>query len=97
VPDLEPFKYWAIFDERVLSSPGSHTFRIEIAPRAGDITWTVDGDLLRRQSLPQYRIGPLVLGLGLMTEKSIGRDGSVSCHGQGLEAEWGPITVERHR
>jgi hypothetical protein len=95
VPDLEPFKYWAIFDERALPSPGSHTYGIEIAPRAGAITWTVDGDMLRRQSLPDYRLGSLVLGLGLMTEKTLGPNGSVSCHGQGLGAEWGPITVER--
>jgi hypothetical protein len=95
VPDLEPFKYWAIFNESVLPSPGTHNYGIEIAPGAGSITWTVDGDLLRRQSLPGYRLGPLVLGLGLMTEKTIGLDGSVSCHGQGLRAEWGPITVER--
>jgi hypothetical protein len=52
VPDLEPFKYWAIFDERVLPSPGTHNYGIEIAPGAGSITWTVDGGLLRRQSLP---------------------------------------------
>jgi Family of unknown function (DUF6081) len=95
LPDLEPFKYWAIFDERTLPSPGSHTYGIEIAPRAGAITWMVDGDLLRRQSLPDYRLGSLVLGLGLMTEKTLGPNGSVSCHGQGLGAEWGPITVER--
>jgi Family of unknown function (DUF6081) len=95
LPDLEPFKYWAIFDERALRSPGSHTYGIEIAPRSGSIRWTVDGDLLRRQSLPDYRLGPLVLGLGLMTEKTLGSNGSVSCHGQGLGAEWGPITVER--
>ena len=97
LPDLELFKYWAIFDERVLPSPGSHTYGIEIAPGAGSITWTVDGDLLRRQSLPHYRLGPLVLGLGLMTEKTLGPNGSVSCHGQGLAAEWGAIGIERRR
>jgi hypothetical protein len=96
VSDLEPFKYWAIFDERVLPSAGSHSYGIEIAPKAGYITWAVDEEQLRRQSLPEYGLGPLVLGLGLMTEKTIGPNGSVSCHGQGLEAEWGPITVERH-
>ncbi len=95
VPDVEPFRYWAIFDERALPSSGSHRYGIEVAPEAGSITWTVDGDLLRRQTLPDYRLGPLVLGLGLMTEKTIGPNGSVSCHGQGLRAEWGPITVER--
>ena len=39
-------------------------------------------------------IGPVVLAMGLMTEKDIqpGK-GSVSCHGQGAVGTWGSITA----
>ena len=93
LPDLEPMKYWAIFDERELASGGVHEYSIAIEPRERRITWSVDGDPLRVQRMPDYELGPLVLGLGLMTEKDIGPEGSVSCHGQGLRGEWTPITI----
>ena len=94
LPDLEPMKYWALFDEKELADAGVHAYSIAIEPSDASITWTVDGDLLRRQRLPAYKLGPLTFGLGLMTEKDITKDGSVSCHGQGARGEWGPITIE---
>jgi hypothetical protein len=96
LPDLDPMRYWAIFDERRLDRAGSHDYSIEIATAEGAIVWTVDGETLRRQTLPDYRLGQIVLGLGLMTEKDVTADGSISCHGQGLRGEWGPITIETH-
>lgn len=94
LPDLAPIKYWALFDERTLGEPGLHTYSITIDPRASTITWMVDGELSRRQTMPGYDLGPLMFGLGLMTEKDITSTGSISCHGQGVRGEWGPITVE---
>ena len=94
LPDVQPMKYWALFDERKLDGPGLHTFSIAIEPERSSITWTVDGDSLRSQTMPDYRLGPLMFGLGLMTEKDIGATESVSCHGQGIRGEWGPITIE---
>jgi hypothetical protein len=93
LPDLQPMKYWALFDERRLDAAGVHGYSIAISPAESSIVWTVDGTELRRQTMPAYRLGPLMLGLGLMTEKDIGPEGSVSCHGQGLRAEWSPIKI----
>ncbi len=93
VADLEPFRYWAIFSERRLEAPGPHRYEISIMPTERAITWTVDGEPLREQALPDLDLGPLMLGLGLMTEKDIGPEGSVSCHGQGLRGHWGPIEI----
>lgn len=95
LPDVEPMKYWALFDERSLPNAGLHTYSLAIEPHDSTITWTVDGDLLRRQKMPGYELGPLIFGLGLMTEKDITADGSISCHGQGVRGEWGPITIDR--
>ena len=94
LPDLEPMKYWALFDEKELAAPGVHSYSIAIEPERASVTWTADGDPLRQQHLPDYEIGPLMFGLGLMTEKDITKSGSISCHGQGVRGEWGPITIE---
>lgn len=94
VPELEPMKYWALFDEKTLAGGGLHRYSIDIAPARSEIVWTVDGDTLRTQRLPDYELGPLMLGLGLMTEKDLTTNGSISCHGQGIRGEWGPITLE---
>ena len=94
LPEVDPMKYWALFDEKRLDSGGLHSYSIAIEPRRSRITWTVDGDILREQKLPDYELGPVMFGLGLMTEKDLTKEGSVSCHGQGLRGEWGPITIE---
>ncbi len=95
LPDLEPMKYWALFDEKRLGDGGLHDYAITVSPGDRAIAWTVDGTLLRSQRMPDYRIGPFMLGLGLMTEKDLSPSGSVSCHGQGVRGEWGPISIER--
>ena len=94
VPDLEPMKYWALFDEKELPEPGLHEYSIAIEPAHSKITWTVGGEPLRQQRLPDYELGPLMFGLGLMTEKDLTEEGSISCHGQGIRGEWSPIRVE---
>lgn len=93
--DVTPMKYWALFDEKRLPASGVHSYSIAIEPARASISWTVDGEVLREQRLPDYELGPLMLGLGLMTEKDLTKEGSVSCHGQGIRGEWGPITIEQ--
>lgn len=95
VPDLQPMKYWAIFDEKVLEHPGPQAFTIEVVPARSEIRWLAGEALLRKQALPDYMLGPLLLGFGLMTEKDIGSNGSVSCHGQGVDATWGPVRIRQ--
>jgi hypothetical protein len=34
-----------------------------------------------------------LVALGLMTEKPIDEDRSISLHGQGLTGEWSPLTI----
>ena len=94
VPEVQPMKYWALFDEKDLPEPGIHAYSIAIEPQRSAITWTVDGTALREQRLPDYELGPLMFGLGLMTEKDLTEAGSISCHGQGIRGEWSPIEVK---
>lgn len=93
LPPAEPYKYWAIFRETTLQPRGDgfHDFRIEIEPARG-VTWFADGIQIAHERVP-YRLGDLVLGLGIMTEKDIGPSGSTSVHGQGIQVEWTPIEI----
>ena len=36
-----------------------------------------------------------IAALGVMTEKDIVEGKSASCHGQGIIAEWSPLTITR--
>lgn len=91
--ELHPVKYWAMFHEHALRTSGPHDYSIVLDTTERKLRWLVDGAAFKEQSMPDYELGPLLLGLGLMTEKDIGPEGSVSCHGQGLMGEWSPITI----
>jgi hypothetical protein len=94
LPEIGDFNYWAIFDE-VSPAPsvdGFNTFGLTIEPSTG-ISWSMEGAEVSRRPMP-YRLGELTLGLAIMTEKDIGPSGSVSLHGQGIQAEWSPVRVQ---
>jgi len=60
------------------------------------VTFSVDGQEVRRYSNVPFKLGPCALALGLMTEKDIDpAKGSTSCHGQGAVGKWGKIQVIR--
>ncbi|MGH9196834.1 MAG: DUF6081 family protein, partial [Acidimicrobiia bacterium] len=94
LPDVKPMKYWALFEERHLSPTPStfHNCRLVIEPSSG-ITWWADGERIAGKPYPEFPLGPFTLGLGIMTEKDITPEGSVSIHGQGVLAEWSPIEI----
>ena len=52
-----------------------------------------DFRLNREVNVP--RMESMIAALGIMTEKDIQNGKSVSCHGQGVIAEYGPLTVTR--
>jgi hypothetical protein len=43
------------------------------------------------------RMESFTAALGIMTEKDIADGASVSCHGQGIVAEWSPLRITRRR
>ena len=46
----------------------------------------------RRENVP-FKMNGFIIALGLMTEKDLQPQGSVSCHGQGIAGEWTPFEV----
>jgi hypothetical protein len=90
--DAKPLKYFAIFEE-LEHTPGA-TRRAGIAyDRAADeARWWLDGREVWRYRLP-VKLSGFVAALGIMTEKDLTPNGSISCHGQAIGAEWSPLEI----
>src|SRR5690242_6788469 len=101
VPDLAPShgpRYFCLFEEmKDATAPGRiRHFEITYDGAADRVTFSVDGNEVRRYSNVPFKLGGSTLALGLMTEKDIDpARGSVSCHGQGAVGKWGKIRITR--
>jgi hypothetical protein len=89
-------KYFGLFNERPLprGDRQSHHYRITYDQGAGELLFHVEDELVNREvNVP--KIESLIAALGIMTEKDIQQGKSVSCHGQGVIAEYSPVTITR--
>jgi hypothetical protein len=96
VPEGDGPKYFGMFDERPLPKGPrtAHRYTITYDQGAGELLFFVEGELVNRETgIP--KIESMIAALGIMTEKDIQNGKSVSCHGQGVIAEYGPMTVTR--
>lgn len=93
-PQDGPQKYFALFKEQPLPNGPQqrHRYRITYDQGAAELRFYVEGALVNTEtSVPKME--SFIAALGLMTEKDIVGGQSVSCHGQGLVGEWGPLTI----
>lgn len=89
-------KYFALFREQPLPKGPQqpHRYRITYDQGNDELRFYVEDELVNReQDVPRF--SSFIAALGLMTEKDIQDGKSVSCHGQGLIGEWGPLTITR--
>ena len=95
--DLNRPTYFCIFNELdVPTKPGQpHLYRITYDKAKDTLVWYVDGNEVDRHDNVPMKIDSFLIALGLMTEKAIDNDRSVSLHGQGLTGEWSPITITK--
>ena len=96
VADGEGQKYFALFKEQPLPKGDQqrHRYRIVYDQGEAELRFYVEGELVNRE-VHVPRMESFIAALGLMTEKDIVDGKSVSCHGQGLVGEWGPLTITR--
>lgn len=97
-PEDGGHRYFALFKEQPLpkGERQTHRYRIDYDQGAAELSFFVEGELVNRETdVP--RMEGFIAALGLMTEKDIVDGQSVSCHGQGLIGEWGPLTIRRWR
>lgn len=54
----------------------------------------MNGQEVRRERDVPVKFNQFIVALGIMTEKDLSPEGSVSVHGQTVIGEWSPITIE---
>ena len=93
--DLNRPTYFCIFNEvDVPTRPGQpHLYRITYDKAHDELSWFVDGAEVDHHREVPFKMESFLVALGLMTEKPIDDDRSISLHGQGLTGEWSPVTV----
>jgi hypothetical protein len=95
-PDDDGQKYFALFKEQPLpkGEQQTHRYKITYDQGANELSFYVEGELVNHEvNVP--RMESFITALGIMTEKDIVDGKSVSCHGQGIAAEWGPLTITK--
>lgn len=89
-------KYFALFKEQPLprGEQQRHRYRITYNQGSDELFFYVDDELVNHEvTVP--RMETFIAALGLMTEKDIVDGKSVSCRGQGIIGEWGPMMITR--
>lgn len=89
-------KYFAMFKEQPLprGPQQTHTYTMAYNQATSELRFLVDRELVNTEyNVP--RMESFTAALGIMTEKDIVDGASVSCHGQGITAEWSPLRITR--
>ena len=95
-PDDDSTKYFALFKEQPLPKGEQKTHRYKITYNQGsnELLFYVEDQLVNHEvNVP--KMDSFIAALGMMTEKDIVDGKSISCHGQGLTAEWSPLTITK--
>jgi hypothetical protein len=94
VPLPENYNWFCFFNEKPNDKkPGEfNDYEISYDQAADLVVFIKDGKEVGRQSIP-FKITGFLIALGLMTEKDLQPEGSVSCHGQGITGEWSPFSI----
>jgi hypothetical protein len=95
--DPERPRYFCLFDEPagVHTEPGEwHRYRIGYDKSAATLRFWFDGAEVDTYHGVPVAMDQFLIALGMMTEKPIGENGSVSLFGQGIVAEYSEVLVE---
>ncbi|MFF2886790.1 DUF6081 family protein [Paenibacillus sp. NPDC057967] len=96
VPDSDRTKYFCVFkEEKEGFEPREfNTYKITYNRPNDEVIFYVNGTEIRRERNTPVKFNEFTVALGIMTEKDLTPEGSVSAHGQTVIAEWSPITIE---
>lgn len=94
VPDSDKTKYFCVFKEDTdFKAREFNTYKITYNRAEDEVIFYLNGKEVRRESGVPIKFNRFTIALGIMTEKDISPEGSVSVHGQTVIAEYSPITV----
>lgn len=95
VPETGKTKYFCIFKEETeFAAREFNTYRIAYNRAKDEVVFYVNGEEVRREQHVPVKFNRFQLALGLMTEKDLTPEGSVSVHGQTIAGEWSPIRIK---
>lgn len=96
VPESDRTKYFCVFKEanEGFEPRAFNTYKITYNRQTDEVVFYVNGAEIRREQNTPVKFNQFTVALGIMTEKDLTPEGSVSAHGQTVIAEWSPITIE---
>ncbi|WP_235440493.1 DUF6081 family protein [Paenibacillus sp. DMB20] len=94
VPESDKTRYFCIFKEDTNFKPREfNTYKITYNRANDEAAYYVNGEEIRRERNIPIKFNQFTIALGIMTEKDLTPEGSVSVHGQTVIGEWSPVTV----
>ncbi|MEW9701527.1 DUF6081 family protein [Paenibacillus sp. SI8] len=94
VPETDKTRFFCIFKEETNFIPREfNTYKITYHRGNDEVVFYLNGQEVRREKDVPIKFNRFTVALGLMTEKDLTPQGSVSLHGQTIIGEWSPVTV----
>lgn len=94
VPESDKTRYFCIFkEEQDFAAREFNTYRITYNRAEDEVIFYLNGREVRREQGVPIKFNQFTVALGIMTEKDLSPQGSVSTHGQTVIAEYSPVTV----
>ncbi|MBD2865542.1 DUF6081 family protein [Paenibacillus oceani] len=94
VPESDKTRYFCIFKEDTNFKPREfNTYKIVYNRGSDEVVFYVNGEEVRRDHDVPVKFNRFTIALGIMTEKDLTPEGSVSVHGQTVIGEWSPVQV----
>jgi len=94
VPKMDKTRYFCIFKEDTNFKPREfNTYKITYNRAKDEVIFYLNGEEVRRENDVPIKFNQFTIALGIMTEKDLTPEGSVSIHGQTVIAEYSPVTV----
>lgn len=94
VPETSKTKYFCIFTEsQDFKAREFNTYKITYHRGRDEVVFEVNGQEVRREQGVPVKFNRFTVALGIMTEKDLTPQGSVSVHGQTVIGEWSPVKI----
>lgn len=94
VPETDKTRYFCIFKEsQEFEAREFNTYKITYNRGTDEVIFAVNGQVVRREQGVPVKFNRFTVALGIMTEKDLTPQGSVSVRNQTVIGEWSPITI----
>lgn len=94
VPESDKTRFFCIFKEdTAFEAREFNTYKITYNRSNDEAVFFVNGKEVRRERGIPVKFNQFTVALGIMTEKDLTPEGSVSVHGQTVIGEYSPITI----